>query len=214
VREKKTRFPVMLVALLLMLSLTVLGVGHGLWSKLLIIKGTVETGTVDAKWEAVICTEFYTWPDMPQGSEDFGEFEGKDVGSTIAKIDTEDDQILHITVFNGYPSYAVDCQVHFKNDGTIPVKIRGFDIVPVSTNLTNCTLSGTSTKKLECDQLTVIFFDGIGSQVDPEDMSSSSVMLHVEQPADQNSTYEFDVRVCLAQWNEDATFTECIASAP
>lgn len=211
---KKPRFPVMLVALLLMLSLTVLGIGYGLWSKVLIIEGTVETGRVDAKWEAVICREFYTWPDMPQSSNDFGEFEGKDVGNTFAQIDLDDDQILHITVFNGYPSYAVDCQVHFMNDGTIPVKVRGFNIVPTSPNLTNCTLSGGSTVKLACDQLTVVFFDGLGSQVDPEDMSSSSVMLHVEQPAEQLDTYTFDVQVCLGQWNEDATLEECLIAAP
>lgn len=213
-KVRESRFPVVSTALLLVLSLAVLGVGYGLWSKMLIIKGTVETGNVDAMWTGVICRDFYTWPDLPQSNEDFGEFEGKDVGNTLVEIDSEDDQILHVTVVNGYPSYAVDCQVHFEYEGSIPVKIRGTNIVPVSGNLTNCVLTGTQNKTLACDQLTVLFFDGIGSQLHQDDQSASSLTIHVEQPADQNSIYEFDIWLCMAQWNEEATAEECFVAAP
>lgn len=207
---RESRFPVVTTVLLLVLSLVVLGVGYGLWSKNLRIHGTIETGNVDAKWIFAGCFEFYPWP----GGGNYGEYEDKDVGSWKTIIDPIDDQILHFTIENGYPSYAVDCEVHFENDGSIPVKIRGTHIIPISTNLTNCTLTGNKTKTLECDQITVIFFDGIGSQIDPHDMAASSLMVHVEQPAEPETTYEFDVMVCMAQWNEDATAEECFAAAP
>ncbi|HEY5625998.1 MAG TPA: hypothetical protein VIT93_05880 [Dehalococcoidia bacterium] len=41
-----------------------------------------------------------------------------------------------------------------------------------------------------------------------------SLILHVEQEADQNAWYSFQFRVCVAQWNESATGAECEAAAP
>lgn len=191
-----------------------LGLAYGLWSKTLAVRGTMETGTVHAEWIGAGCFEFHTWPDLPDGIEDLGELEGKDVGSTTVTIDPEDPQILHLVVQNGYPSYAVDCEVHYVNNGSIPVIISGTDIRAVSPNLTNCVLSGDQTKVLTCDQLTVVFADGIGAQLDPNGELASSLRLHVEQPAEQDSTFRFQVRVCMAQWNEPATFEECAVAAP
>jgi hypothetical protein len=213
-RRSGRRAPVGGLTLVLVLSLGLVGMGYGLWSKLLRVEGIVHTGRVDAKWLGVVCTEFHTWPDLPDGPEDYGEFEGKDVGRTTARIDSLDDQIIHLVVTNGYPSYAVDCELHFEIEGTIPVIIRGTTIIPVSPNLTNCALSGYQSKRLTCDQLTVEYTDGIGSQIHPGDRLASSLILHVEQPSDQNATYEFKVLHCMAQWNELVTAEECFGEAP
>jgi hypothetical protein len=209
-KKHKRIKPSVILVTMLVLALAAMSTAYGLWSKTLIIEGTVNTGKVDAKWTLVTCTEFYPWPD----GGFTGEFEGKDVGWTTAVIDSVDDQIMHVTVHNGYPSYAVDCQVHFENDGTIPVIVRGTTIVPVSGNLTNCTLTGFNSKTLECDQLTVVFVDNLSTQLHPGDRAASSLTLHVEQPADQDSTYKFDVLVCMAQWNEAPNAAECFAASP
>ena len=198
------------MVLLLVSSLASVGVGYGLWSKTLFIDGTVDTGRVHARWTLATCAEFHPWP---RGGNP-GEVEGKDVGRTTTLIDPQDPQILHVTIDNGYPSYAVDCQVHFTNDGTIPFFIRGTGIVPISLNLTNCVPTGNISKTLKCDQLTVKFVDNIGVQLDPADEAASSLLVHVEQPADQLATYKFDVLVCMAQWNEPATFNQCVEAAP
>ena len=209
-KKGQARFPVAFIAFTLMIALAALGVGYGLWSKLLVIHGTIETGRVDARWTLVTCAEFHPWP---EGGND-GEFEGKDVGKTIAWIDEVDDQIIHVVIDNAYPSYAVDCEVHFTNDGTIPVIVRGTTVVPASGNLTNCVQAGNNWKTLTCDQLTVEFVDNLGSQIDPNDKAASSLVVHVEQPADQDASYAFDVLVCMAQWNEPASADECFAAAP
>ncbi len=213
-KVRVSRFPVATTALVLVLSLALLGVGYGMWSKTLLIRGTVNTGNVDAKWIGVVCSEFHSWPDLPFSNEDFGEFEGKDVGETLVRIDELDDQIIHVTVLNGYPSYAVDCEVHYEYEGSIPVIIRGINILPISDNLTNCVLTGNQTKTLTCDQITVKFFDGVTLQLHQGDQLSSSLALHVEQPAEQNDNYKFEVWFCMAQWNEYATAEECYIAAP
>jgi hypothetical protein len=199
----------MVLSVVLIGALASLGVGYGLWAKVLTIEGVVNTGDVDASWTRVTCSEFHPWPDggFP------GEVEGKDVGVTTAVIDPLDDQILHISIENGYPSYAVDCQVHFQVGGTIPVIVRGTTLA-AGPGLTNCTLTGENTKTLACDQLTVVFTDNLGTQIHPGDGAASSLTVHVEQPADQNAVYTFDVLVCLAQWNEKATADQCFAAAP
>jgi hypothetical protein len=203
--------PLGILALLVLLALASLGVVYGLWSKTLTIEGIVNTGRVHGRWDGAICSEFHDWPWPPEG---FGEVDGKDVGSTDIFIDPDDNNLLHLVIDNAYPSYAVDCEVEYVNDGTIPWIIRGTTIEPVSPNLTQCMLSGNQTKTLECAQLTVILVDGIGAQIDPGDGVASSVRVHIEQLADQNAEYLFEIKICVAQWNESATFGECVAAAP
>ncbi len=203
--------PLGAMILMLLIALAGLGVAYALWSKTLSIEGTVQTGRLHARWDGAICSEFFDWPWPSEGS---GEVEGKDVGSTTVFIDPNDNNLLHLNIENGYPSYAVDCEVEYVNDGTIPWIIRGTTIVPTSPNLTNCTLTGGQTKTLTCDQLTVVLVDGIGAQVDPGDGVASSVRVHIEQAADQNAEYLFEIKICVAQWNEPATFGECVAASP
>lgn len=199
------------VGLVIVLLLAPMGVAYGLWSQTLTIDGVVHTGEVDAKWTmfGTGCFEFYPWPD----GGNFGEVEGKDVGEWDIWVDPSDDHILHFEIRNGYPSYAVDCEVHFVVEGTIPVYVRGTTISPIS-GLTGCTLTGSNEKTLKCNELTVIFIDNLGTQLHPGDGAASSLVVHVEQPARENSLYEFGVEVCLAQWNEDATAEQCFEAAP
>jgi hypothetical protein len=201
------------MVLLLLLALASIGVVYGLWSKMLVIEGTVQTGRLHARWDFGICSEFHPWPPPTPPGLINGEVGGKDVGSTTIAIDPNDNNRLFVTINNGYPSYAVDCEVEYVNDGTIPYFVRAISIIP-GPGLTNCRVTGNQTKTLACDQLTVVFRDGIGLQVDPDDGLASSLRIHVEQKASQNAEYTFDVQICVAQWNEPATAAECFAAAP
>lgn len=202
------------VALCLVLALAGIGIGWALWSKALTIEGTVQTGRLHARWDFNICSEFHPWPTpTPPGQVTNGEVDGKDVGSTTITVDPNDNNRLLVTINNGYPSYAVDCEVEYVNDGTIPFIIQATAIIP-GPGLTNCTVTGTRTKTLTCDQLTVVFRDGLGGQVDPEEGEGSSLRVHIEQKAAQGAEYTFEVRICVAQWNEPATAAQCFAAAP
>jgi len=212
--------PLALLVLILLLALGSVGVGYGLWSRTLTVEGTVRTGAVDARWKLRPCFEFYPWPDGTNA----GEVEGKNVGST--KLDylrdeagnVLDDQVLVLTIENGYPSYAVECQIHFVVEGTIPVYVRGIRLSP-GPQLTGCEpvvfLPGDeSPYTLECDQLSVVWFDGLGDQLHPGWEVASSLAMHVEQPAAQDSRYRLELALCLGQWNEGATAEECFAASP
>jgi hypothetical protein len=164
----------------------------------------------------------------------------KDVGKFKCFRDATDQQILHFQVQNGYPSYEADCEYHFRNTGSIPFNVIGA-VIDGNSGLTNCVSSIVGgTVFLDCDQLTVGYFDNIGDQVDPGEEKSGSLKVHVKQAAEQSDctaqstdipggnpavivhsiqcdpatlvSYEFDVKVCVAQWNEAATYEQCTQS--
>lgn len=186
---KKRGPPLALLLLGVVLALGSLGVAYGLWSKTLTIDGTVNTGNVDAVWFYASCAE-----DPP-------EVEGKDVGSFTVAPDPNDQEILLFTINNGYPGYGVDCEVHFANNGSIPVKVQ---------SITEDDPNG--------DAVIEVLLDGIGSQLEPcgstpawgtpphtvpaNCQSAMSLIAHVQQEAQQSSTYQFGFGVCLRQWNE------------
>jgi len=193
---RKWRSPALLFAVLLVLALATLGMGYGLWSKTLYINGTVGTGSVDAVWT-------YASSSDPPGGLDPPDYE-KDVARLDCDINAADAQIIDFVVTNGYPSYRADCQVEFANTGTIPVKVEQITVTP-GAGLANCTTTqdpGTGTTTVDCDQLWIKFVDTLCQQVEPSGELASSVRVHVEQDADQNASYAFQVEQLLVQWNE------------
>ena len=99
-----------ILALALVLALGSLGVGYALWSDVLYLEGTVQTGTVSADWSL----------------EGYGDIEGKDWVSYVDAYIIGD--TLYVVVYNAYPSvtYWVDFDV--TNTGSIPIWIC--DLIP------------------------------------------------------------------------------------
>jgi len=244
---KRKRVPIGVLAVGLLMILASIGIVNGLWSKNLVIHGVVETGDLNVDWTTASSGDNFG----PDECTDFGGFDcdglvPKDVGSLDCFIDNVDAQILHFEISNGYPSYEADCEVHLTNTGSIPFVIRGFTIDASNSSppLTNCVVSGTAQSQIVlCDQLKIGYIDGVGLQIDPGGETASSVIVHVEQAAAQNTCtgtsvfipipagplapgfvdvtpdctatpniYEFDIKVCVAQWNEAATYEQCVTS--
>lgn len=163
------------IALVIMLAL--LGVGYALWSDILFIDGTVETGNVDA--------ELSFHGNILENDH------GKDVGDCTASLsdqnqDGEDE--LHISVTDGYPSY--ECWVEFDvhSVGSVPIHIYQPDIVGAPPP----------------DHVTV-GIDGCyenDTQLHEGDEALCTIYIHVEQGAIQNHTYTFSAEVETRQFNE------------
>jgi len=95
---------VMFASMLLMLS--VVGAAYAMWYDVLILDGTVETGTVEVAWSLGLFGD----NEVPE----------KDVSWVDAYIDGK---TLHVYIFNAYPciTYFVDFDVHCL--GSVPVHI-------------------------------------------------------------------------------------------
>ncbi|MFC1864620.1 hypothetical protein ACFLYG_02190 [Chloroflexota bacterium] len=163
-----------LLCLAVMLALGTLGVGYAMWDKTLYIDATVHTGEVNMKIISVAS-------DDPPGTIDRGK--DKDVGWTEVIIDPMDDQRMLVTIHNGYPCYEVYLHFTGHNNGTIPVKLQDI-IVTVP------------------PELSVSAWDGMGEQVDPGENCDNSASVHVEQEAEELTTYTFTVEFYYVQWNE------------
>ena len=209
--------PLTAAVLLILVAMSSLGLGYGLWSEGLSIEGRIRTGEVDATWLNPVCTEFHTWPEWPPPLDGQGEAEGKSVGSTTWEV-SPGGEMLNLRIHNGYPSYAIHCSVFLRVTGSVPVVIRAISLAPgLGLDPDACDLQVSddgSTSTLICPEVTVVYVDGLGSQLHRGGLSESSLLAHVNQPADENETYEFGLGVCLAQWNEGATAEECFAAAP
>jgi len=252
--KRKRALPIGVLVVALLAVLASIGIVSGLWSKNLVVEGTVTTGDVNVDWTAPRCGEFHPWPT----GENNGEYLGKDVGDFDWTIGSADfgDQVLAISLTNTYPSYFVDCELHWVNTGSIPVNFIGFEIIPgaglpgIGPDPEDCQiLRAQNNLSLQCPQLTVNIVDGVG-QVDPcgdvngdgviDDFdfqlcrAAHSLEIHVEQAADQSDCsalgtgdpwqisrptltcdpamqvdYEFQLFLCVAQWNEEADYEQC-----
>jgi len=212
--EGRKALPTTTVLLILAVALATVGVGYGLWSKVLTIEGTVYTGEVNAVLSIEEIDEGDASLVSDNGINEDKEIEGKDVGECTAElIDVPPDlvnkgpQLMRITIRNGYPSFSCFVNFNVQNLGTIPIKVDQ----PV--------LSG-----VDPDALDVAFIKGslgaggcyyneeppgvpVGDviphpQLEPEDMIFCTIWVHVRQQASQSATYTFVARVLAHQWNE------------
>lgn len=184
---RRKSLPLGVLVMILVLGLVTLGLGYGLWSKILYINGTVATGNVDVE--------------LSLG--EFGDNEvEKDVGTCLAELLMIDEATqpnkIRVTVTNAYPSYEcwVTFDVHQK--GSIPVLVYQpiFSIRPPEKEVTF--------KMMDC-------------YADPTQMHKPSeriwctLYIHVEQDALQNAgrgkegdppAYEFEGTIEARQFNE------------
>lgn len=241
-KNRKRALPIGFAVVGMLVVLAGLGIISGLWSKNLVVNGTVETGDlqVDFTQDTTgvgddLCTSFNPLFPCTHVRKDVGKFE--------CLVDEQDHQIVNFRVINAYPSYEADCEYHFANTGSIPFNVIGA-VITGGGALTGCSgdLDPNVAVLVECDQMTIKYFDNIGMQIDPGEEQSGSLKIHVKQAAAQSDciaestdipgggppavvvsnikcnedtqvTYEFAVKICVAQWNEEATYEQCVLSA-
>ena len=203
-------------ALILLLALGTMGIAYGYWTDQLQVSGAVQTGRLDAKWTGYSCFEFNTWPALPSDPGGYTEPGGEDIGSTVVSIDSSDPTLLHFRIEDGYPGYSVVCMFDFENSGSIPWIVNGNSIF-AGNNLSGCSLSGgptSGTKTLTCNELTIKFKDNVNGIFEPQDGSSSQMIVHINDDAEETTDYQFSIRSCLSQWNHPMDYSSCLATLP
>lgn len=188
-KAKISKMAMLFIVAILMMSMV--GAAYAMWSKTLIIDGTLNTGELDA-----IFTDFFG--NDPPGQIDPGYT--KDVGSSMCWIDDTDPQKAYITITNGYPSYRVSFSADITNTGTIPWKMTAVKV-------DGQTLTSGVWKSLDLDgdgdnDIEFLYINGEGKQIDQGFTVEFSLKIHVLQGAEQDFTYTFTVEAIVVQWNE------------
>jgi hypothetical protein len=158
----------------LMIALMAIGFAYGLWSKTLYINGTVNTGSVNAEFANVVCSDTGVDPGYD-----------KDVASCNVVL-SDDKQTMTVTISNAYPCYSCKITYNVVNTGTIPVKIQSITVTNPNSDKLTVTVTGIAK----------------GDQIDAGESKAGDLEIHVEQAAAQGATYTFSVEIYLVQWNE------------
>jgi hypothetical protein len=178
---KARRFlPIGVLGLLLVVALASLGVGYGLWSQTLFIRGEVTTGTVSAEMSL-------EWVEEND--------HGKDVGTCEAFLLDRDEtnNTLGIVITNGYPSY--ECWVGFDvhNTGSIPIHVHLPEVT--FTPVAPAPAGGVTMRVENC------YPDHV--QLHTSERAFCELWFHVEQMDDnQNAEYRIEGTVFVHQFNE------------
>jgi predicted ribosomally synthesized peptide with SipW-like signal peptide len=188
----KKSLPVGTLFMVLVILLALLGVGYALWSDTLVIDGTVHTGNVDMAFSP--CSTNDEGTSVDPGYE-------KDVASCECalapgnhgdgNVDTGND-LMTITINNGYPSYSCEVNYDMTNVGTIPVHLYSVteDYDPSVLDYTQDCQNATG------DPV------GIGYQLHPGDDVDCTIGLHVRQEAAEGGTYTLHKEYLWGQFNE------------
>lgn len=166
--------PIGTIVVILVIALAAIGIGYGLWSKVLFIGGVVHTGNVDADFDAANTTD-------PDATIDPGL--DKNVGRCeVTGVGTDE---LTVTITNGYPGYHCDVFFYVTNTGSIPVKVQAYNLTGVPAVL-EVTTTGLP----------------IGTQIEPNTEALGDLHVLVLQEAEESATYTFSAAITLVQWNE------------
>jgi hypothetical protein len=122
---KKTR----LIALTLVVALMLMGAGYAFWQESMTINAAVETGELDFAFRKA-------------------SFSGGEYVKGSAKVDKEDDNILHLEFKNMHPSAYATVGFRMVNTGTIGLKVEDFVFEGDDSNLAQLLVSEVNGAKV------------------------------------------------------------------
>lgn len=169
----------------------------------------------------------YDWPNFT----DFSAFERKDVGECRVALGDQDfgNQVATVTINNAYPSYECTITLELSNTGSIPFNVIG-SAISLTTPLELLNVDASTDGSGECSVPL--------QQIDPGEDETMTCTVHVMQAAAQSTctgttaasgttppfpvvtencgatpqSYSFNILVCVAQWNEAATYEQCVGN--
>lgn len=201
------------------------GLVYAHWTTTTNIEGNINTGNVETFWTEWSCTDTGSSADItalpvdspglpgwgylgqgfiPPGFEPRYEIWQTDMDVAETVIEAPPGLGVDHIVFridNAYPSHYEDCEWGLGNIGTIPLAVPYVVIRAL-----NPDTSFASSIFAEDGVLWVDFRNGFPlTQVNPQQSEHGSFFIHIEQIAEQDASYAFEIAVCLHNWNETST---------
>ena len=201
------------------------GLAYAHWRTTTTVDGNVNTGNIETFWTEWSCTDTGTsadltaspvgWPApsdwshlgtgfIPPGFDPRFEIwqTDRDVATTVLE-QPPGLGVDHIAfrIDNAYPSHYEDCEWGLGNIGSIPLAVPYVVIRAL-----NAETGFASTIFAEDGALWIDFRNGFPlTQVNPQQSEHGSFRIHVEQIAEQDANYAFEIAVCMHNWNEPST---------
>ncbi|MEN6462466.1 MAG: hypothetical protein ABFC94_14015 [Syntrophomonas sp.] len=217
---------VKVLALIMVFAFAALGGAYAMWYDTLFVDENVSTGVVNLTWHCAQSSDEgpnYTGftnagvfggsldrrdPDNPNeaknvGSKDFTITNDAEVLPTIEGTDNRNENdILTLTLSNGYPGYQEYVQAQVQNLGTVPtkfqVKLADGDEIPTWMHFQIV----DSTGKVIYDNKDATKTGLEGMQIEPGQCVCLKFVERILQEAPQNASASFELQLKGVQWNE------------
>ncbi len=165
---------VSVLAMLAVFATAMLGAAYTLWYEDLKLNVDVATGELNG---TIACTDPRdndgpgSWPSgplfngYPQNNQYLNDGNPnndniKNVGSgTVIQVDED---TVQLTILNGYPGYAFDCEYHIFNEGTVPLHIEDIQIVVQKCDINGNLCHARAAAALVGDELSAVFVLQLG----------------------------------------------------
>jgi hypothetical protein len=220
-----------LLCLALVLALGALGVGYAAWTDTIFVTGSVSTGEACVEFVPAIGSEDPcpaagpppdgTSPDYTAVDHFIGGLltptNPKDVGCTTVTKTAPD--TLTVVVSNAYPCYANEIKFHEQNCGTVPMIAKravltyknatGADVSVTMVDGGNYYIPGITQYPNDPwgNVIELQWVNNSGTQREPGGIWEDSFLIHVLQPAKQDTSYSFSITREYIQWDEYITGT-------
>ncbi len=175
------------VMALLAILFASISAAYSMWSETLQINNNIETGKVAVSFDSYTCRD--EGPD-PQMNSNFNNDEGKDVGACsieVQEVDSDGNKVvLQVDVSNAYPGYLACIDFTVANTGTIPVKLYNYDLTGVNSTALNVTFTVPDVTQIHAG----------------ESSDTYTLCIGINQEADEDASYSFQLELTFAQWNE------------
>jgi hypothetical protein len=199
-----------LICLALVLALGTLGVGFAMWSDQVTIKGTVDTATLRIGIVKADATLYQTKNVATVNLSFEGPIAPWDCPSPPGHLNYAYER-LAVTLNNTFPCLTVDIAFYVGSAGSIPIHITALNMsdptqeLTVVWNVSNPETGWfyrTGGDPIKDMVLTFQIIDLVSSQLHGCQPDKADLILHVEQPAEQNHVYHFEFGVIGQQWAE------------
>jgi hypothetical protein len=212
--------------LAMVVALATMGVGYGLWSDNLFIRGEISTGTVTAEFDRAFTDD--------DGSVDEPLLDGNDVGNcpiqaggdsscdpaasgadpkprhdkdvALCTADVINSDLGIIKKSGVYPGYFCTAWFGVHNDGSVPIriaeaKVNGSPVVPGVATPFDLDGDGADDVKVHLTGIDVC------QQIDPDETVLMDVDQEILQDASQARNLTYAIEVTVQQWNEECAPT-------
>jgi hypothetical protein len=214
--------------MLLIAALAVLGIGYGLWSQVLTIRGRINTGNLATAFNLAFTDDDGAVNQAPLDANDTGncpvqagggsscdpaasgsdpkQRHDKDVASCRATVST-DGLTGTVTKDRAYPGYFCTAWFQVHNSGNVPVRIakvriQGQEVLPNVVTPFDLTSDGQADVAVH-----LTGFD-VCQQIDPSKVALIDVDQQILQGAPEGRQLSYTVELQFNQWNEECFPTE------
>lgn len=201
-----------LICLALVLAMGALGVGYAAWTDTVTIDGTVDTGSVELGIVKATGT-LYQDKDVATVGFSFVDPIGLWECSVPPGAQAYAYEKLVVTIAKAFPCLTVDIAFYVGSLGTIPTHLQEIKVSDPTGELTFLKVTDPQdpnklgyfydTGDAEKEAIiTVSLINLVSTQLHRCGADKADLILHVEQPAEQNHTYSFLIEIVGVQWAE------------